>query len=65
MKNRAGNGCGTSHISKKYMIRIPELPDNFHIETIKQKLILIRVPINAHYILAPPQLTTVSDPLLY
>ena len=41
MKNRAGNGCGTGHISKKYMIRIPELPDNFHIETIKQKLILI------------------------
>ena len=28
MKNGAGNGCGTSHIS----ISIPEVPNNFHTE---------------------------------
>ena len=67
-KNGAGNGCGTNHVvrtSNIYSaISISEVPDTFHIEILyieagaHSDLI---VPINAHNILAPPQLTTVRS----
>jgi len=53
-------------------ISIPEVPHNFRIEILYNEAEAhfdLRVPINAHNILAPPQLrvsvTSVSDPLLY
>ena len=66
VKNGNGNGCGTMGMDVVQVIyvrsiSIHKVPYNFHIEIlhIEAAHFDLRVPINAHNILAPPQLTRV------
>ena len=55
-------------VEQAIQVRSISIPDNFHIEILYNEAEAhfdLKVPINAHNILAPPQLTTVSYPLVY